>query len=69
VVLELTTENGGITIDDAAGKVSLEISAAQTSALTMTSGVYDLEIVSDDATPVVTRLLAGKVTVSPEVTR
>jgi hypothetical protein len=69
VVLELSTENGGIIIEELAGKIHLEITAGQTAALTIRSGVYDLEMVAPGATPTVTRLLSGKVTVSPEVTR
>lgn len=71
VLLELTTANGGIAITDAAqGKFELRIKAADTSALTFDSGVYDLEMVAPDGPDnTVTRLLAGSVSVSPEVTR
>ena len=67
-LLSLTTENGRITIDAGARIVALTISAADTTALIWTSGVYDLEMVSPDATPVVTALLSGKVSVTKEVT-
>jgi hypothetical protein len=50
------------------GKMSIGLSAVQTAALTITNGVYDLELVDGTGT-VVTRLLEGKVKVSPEVTR
>lgn len=63
----LTTENGGIALGGAAGTITLSISAASTAAITDTSGVYDLELVS--ASGIVTRLLAGEVLVSKEVTR
>ena len=66
VLLELTTENGGITLGGAAGTIDLHISAAATAAFTWEAGVYDLEMVSGDD---VTRLVAGTVSVSPEVTR
>lgn len=67
VLLSLTTENGGIALGGIAGTVTLNISAVATAAITWSSAVYDLEIVFANAT--VRRLLAGGVTVSPEVTR
>jgi hypothetical protein len=66
--LTLTTENGGIALGGAAGTVDLLASAAATSAISATSGVYDLELVAGDGATV-TRLLEGLVTISPEVTR
>ena len=63
---ELTTENGGITLGGAAGTIALLFTATATAAMTWTSGVYDLELVSSGG--VVTRLLQGTATVSPEVT-
>ena len=67
-ILTLTTENGGITLGDAAGTITLSATATVTAALTAPfSGVYDLELVSGGG--VVTRLLEGSATISPEVTR
>jgi hypothetical protein len=67
-VLTLTTENAGITLGDAAGTITLSATATVTAALTAPfSGVYDLELVSGGG--VVTRLLEGSATISPEVTR
>jgi hypothetical protein len=67
-ILTLTTENNGITLGGAAGTITLTASATTTAALTAPfSGVYDLELVSGGG--VVTRLLEGVATVSPEVTR
>ena len=66
--LTLTTENGGITLGGAAGTINILATAAATSAITATGGVYDLEIVAAD-TVTVTRLLEGIVIISPEVTR
>lgn len=65
-LLKLTTENGGITIDNATKKITLLIEADDTAALTWIRGVYDLEMVS--ATGVVTALLYGEVTVKREIT-
>ncbi len=64
--LTLTTENAGITFGGVAGTIQLLASATQTTAITATSGVYDLELVSGAN---VTRLLEGLVIISPEVTR
>lgn len=63
----LTTENGGITLGGTAATVDLLLSATQTGAITALRGVYDLEVVS--AGGVVSRLLAGEVEFSREVTR
>lgn len=67
VLMELTTENGGIELGGALGTIRTRMSATATSALSWRSAVYDLEIVFVDGS--VRRLLAGGVTVSPEVTR
>lgn len=53
-------------IDVATHTITLTISATDTAAFDWAKGVYDLELVS--ASGVVTALLAGKVTVSKEVT-
>lgn len=63
----LTTENGGITITAAEGKIDLYISAVDTAVMPAKKGVYDLEMVAPGGD--VTRLLAGTATISPEVTR
>lgn len=65
LLLELTTENGGLAITGP-GTLTRTLSAAQTAALTWTEGVYDLEIEYPDGT--VQRYLQGAVTVSREVT-
>lgn len=66
-LLTMTTENGAITLGGAAGTIALALTATETAAITWTRGVYDLEIVYPDGR--VRRLLTGKITVSPEVTR
>jgi len=67
IFIELTTENGRITLGTTDGSVSLDINATDTAALDWKRGVYDLEIIF--ANGVVRRLLSGTVVVSPEVTR
>jgi len=68
VLLSLTTENGGIAIDNTKKTITLKISAAATALLAWRTGVYDLEMVSSDTDPVVTALMSGKVSVTQEVT-
>lgn len=58
-----------ITIDDTAKTITVTITAAATAALTFSTGVFDIELVSGDATPVVTKLLSGNVVVQGEATR
>lgn len=65
--VELTTENGGITLGGALGTVDLLISATATAALDFLAAVYDLELVSP--TSIVTRLVKGSVVLDKEVTR
>lgn len=61
-----TGSNGGITIESD-WKIEIEIPADETETLTQYCGVYDLEL--ESSTNIVTRLLQGSVTISPEVTR
>jgi hypothetical protein len=67
VVLDLTTENGGLVLGGSAGTITINISAAQTSAVAIAAGVHDLEVVGADGT--VVRLFQGEAEFSPEVTR
>lgn len=67
VLLELTTENGGIVLGGALGTIDLYTSDEDTGAITWDGGVWDLEIVHPGGE--VTRLAQGSISVSPEVTR
>jgi hypothetical protein len=67
-LLRLTTENDGIAIDNTYKTITVTISAADTADLDFRKGVYELEMVSGDAVPVVTSLAAGKITVHEETT-
>ena len=70
VLLDLTTENGGITLGGAAGTIDLYVGATATAAINWEGGVFDLEIIHPGALPDdVTRIVQGTVSVSPEVTR
>lgn len=66
-ILNLTTENGGIVIDNATRTITLVLTPTQTAALSVTSAVYDLEMVS--GTGDVSRIAYGAVTLSQEITR
>lgn len=61
------TESAGIAITAVTGVLTITATAAQTTALSLSNYVYDLEITSGAG--VVTRLLQGAVAVSPQVTR
>ena len=65
-LLELTTENSGISLGGVAGTINIIITASASTSATWTSGVYDLELVSGSY---VKRMLQGNVTLDPEVTR
>jgi hypothetical protein len=67
LILSLTTANGGITLGGAAGTISLDQTATQTTLLPAGTYVYDLELIASNST--VTRLVQGELLVSPEVTR
>lgn len=64
--LNLTTENGGITLGGDLGTISLLVSASVTSEIVPKEYVYDLEL---DSGGEVTRIIEGKFIVTPEVTR
>lgn len=67
VLLELTTENERLVIDENDGRVTIALDAETTAAVNWRRGVYDLELVSPGGS--VTRLVEGAITVSKEVTR
>jgi len=64
VIIELTTENSGITLVD--NSLTLAITAGDTAALPVGTYKYDLEIQTGAE---VIRLIQGSFRVSPEVTR
>ena len=65
-LIDLTTENGRMTITPLTGTVGLTLTATETAALT-DDGVYDIEI--EDSDGVVERVLEGKFILGLEVTR
>ncbi len=66
VIDELTTENGGIIINDSTKTITILISAADTAAYTFKSAVYSLEMVNGTS---VTPLIYGTLSLDSEVTR
>lgn len=68
--LSLTSDSdGGIKVGSTDGLFTITITDTQTSALVKGTYHYDLEIISPSPDLIVTRLIEGKITVKPEVTR
>jgi hypothetical protein len=67
ILIELTTENGGIVLDPLVGGIELRFVPEHTIGAFWTSARYDLEVVSGAGA--VTRLLKGKFKLLREVTR
>jgi len=65
-VLSLTT-GAGITLGGVLGTISLDQTAAQTTALPAGQYIYDLELIAGSGS--VTRLVQGELNISAEVTR
>jgi hypothetical protein len=68
-VHELTTENGGITLNAADGGINLLISDTDTAAFDFDNAVYDLELINTAGNGDVTRVAEGIVKLHKEVTR
>ena len=60
------SSGSGIVLGGTAGTIAVTATATQTGSLTAGEYVYDLEITSSS---VVTRLVQGRITVTPQVTR
>ncbi len=67
--IDLTTENGGISINGAAGTVTLTMSATATAAITVQAGVWGLELIPSSGAANALRVLEGSVTISREAAR
>lgn len=66
-LLSLSSDDGQITLGGEAGTIDVVGSADLTKNMKAKCGVYDIELESSGG--VVTRLIQGDVTISPEVTR
>lgn len=64
-IIDLNTENDGITVDEN-GVLTLDISASDTASIFAKTYVYDLELINDTN---VQRILQGNFIVTPEVTK
>lgn len=64
-IFNLTTENGGISIDGPNGVITVTIAASSTTNAEPGKFRYDLEIIDGG---IVNRLLEGRFTIKPEVT-
>lgn len=65
-IFELTTENGGILIDNVTKTITIVITAIATAALTFSSAVYSLELIKGSE---VTPFATGTLSLIKEVTR
>lgn len=65
-VLELTTANGGIILDNASKTITINITDEDTAQFTFTTAVYSLELVKGSQ---VQSLITGTLTLDKEVTR
>jgi hypothetical protein len=67
-IIRLSSDNGRIVIDEALYTITRVFSATDTELFAKRAGVYDLEMVSPDTVPVVTKLQAGSVAIEKEAT-
>ena len=67
VLAELSTANGQIVLGAANGMLTATFTAAMTAGLDWVEGVYDLELVQPDGTPI--RLFRGDIAIDLKVTR
>lgn len=65
-VIDINTNNGGITVDEN-GVIAFIVTATETAQIPSGTYVYDLEIISTNNT--ISRLIEGKFEITPEVTR
>jgi hypothetical protein len=63
-----TATDFDISVNILENELVCSLTAAQTSALKPGRYVYDIEILSGDATPIVTRIVEGQIDVTPRVT-
>ncbi|HEY9702826.1 MAG TPA: hypothetical protein V6C58_10285 [Allocoleopsis sp.] len=66
VIKELTTENGGISINDTNKTITILISATDTAAFTFKTAVYSMELINGAT---VTPFIFGDLTLVTEITR
>lgn len=67
-ILELTTENGGITLGGTEGTIALYIGATDTDNLTIDTGIYDLEVYNAGDDDEVFRVCGGFININNNIT-
>lgn len=67
VLAELTTANGQIVLGAATGLLTVTFTAAMTAGTAWVEGVYDLELVQPNGTPL--RIFRGDIAIDMKVTR
>jgi hypothetical protein len=69
VVLDLTTENDGITLGETNGQINLYVSDETMATIAEGKYLYDLELIAPSSNLYVYKILRGNFVVRPEVTR
>jgi hypothetical protein len=69
VILELTTENNGITLHPTNGNITLYVSDDEMAGISENKYIYDLELIAPSSQLYVYKLLTGNFAVRAEVTR
>ena len=67
--LELTTANSRLVLGGATGQIDMVLGATVTEGLTITNGVYDLEIYDAGDLDITDTILEGAVTINDGITR
>lgn len=62
MIADLSTQNGKIVLGGTAGTIELILSAAETTAMTFATALYDLKLIAPSGDEI--RMLQGKVTLS-----
>lgn len=68
-LLDVTSDDDELSVDEGAGTITVSIDSETTAALSFEEAVYDLEIYDGNDPPTVYRVLEGFVILSKEVTR
>lgn len=69
IILDLTTENGGISLGASNGNIELYVSDEDMATIPEDKYVYDLELVAPNSELYVYKLIQGNFVVRAEVTR
>lgn len=67
--LQLTTENDMLVLNTTTGQVDIILNALDTEAISIDTGVFDLEIYNPSDTEIVDTILEGTVTIRDAITR